>query len=102
MTEEQKQILKKFIGKKIAISYKVDRNYRVDGTPQFNPIVYVDGILSYDRYNDRENFTRKDWLALREYGKITEQVIKKANCMYGTWDFEYEFIVSNVILNLLN
>lgn len=102
MTKEQKlNILKKFVGNKVDISYKIDSSYRIDGTPQYNPIVRVNGVLKYDRYDDRTDFTREDYKALEWYGKETYQYTKKINCLYGMYDIDYCFIVSEKIIKLL-
>ncbi|MCM1556778.1 MAG: hypothetical protein NC087_04510 [Anaeroplasma bactoclasticum] len=102
MSREQEYLntLKKFVGKRVEIKHFIDHSFRIDGDPQFNPIIYIDGILRYDRYVDRENFTRADYQALEWYGKKTEQYKKTVN-VYCYYDTYYSFIVSEVILKML-
>ena len=101
MKSDQKELLKKYIGKKIHMTYKVDENFRVAGTPQFNPEVYINGRLVYDKWDDRSDFKRADFEALLQYGNETDQMTKSPNYNYGTYDFEYYFMVSEKLLENL-
>lgn len=99
---EQKhlEVVKKYVGKKIRLQYYIENNYRIDGTPQYNRILYVNGVLVYNQWLNYNRDLMNEHQALYWFGRDIGQFTKRAN-YYGCCDFDMNFVVTDKLIKLV-
>lgn len=95
------ELVKKYIGKRVFLEYYIDSSFKIEGTPQYNRILYVNGIQTYNQNLQRNN--RDLWnehYALFKFGRDIGQFTKHLN-YYNRWDFKMEFVVTMKLIKLV-
>lgn len=84
--------LEKFVGKNIKMSYYIDSSYRIDGTPQYRRICWINGNKVFDSKERLEKISWNEFSLLQKYAFNIGAYNREINC-YGRCDLYYQFRV---------